>query len=581
MKFKYSFILSLLLGSSLSALAVPAKPGVMTFTQPDGTEVEATLVGDEHFHYYETTQGEILLRDAAGTLRPAVFDARGRVVAEGNITGKATPLATAKQLRMAMTQQLELEQAQKAPARQAPDRIPLKFPTTGTVGGLIVLAEFQDVKFTDAATPERFEKLVNGVGYSEPGTTYGSVYDYFTAQSQGKFTPHFDVVGPITLPQKRAYYGTQGTMEELARFYKDAALAADAAGADFSKFDLDNDGFVDFFFVVFAGHGEAQGGPAESIWPAMMDCSYYVFNFFDGLNLSVAACACELKGASGTTLDGIGTICHEFSHILGLADIYDSRNGGGYGMGHYDLMDIGTYNMNQFSPSGYTAMDKFTVGWLDPIVLDKSQTGVRLEPFEQSNQAAFIVNPDNPNEYYTLENRQQKGWDQGLPGHGLVISYCHYVPDLWARNVVNAITVVPYQHVALQAADGNWNATTEDNDPFPGTEGKYTQFLGKTDGITPAGVWYSTGARIQETISNIQEHADGSITFDFTTPAGGIEDINDEAAAAVFVEGSRIIAPEGSAIYDLAGRRLGGGEMPAGIYVVHTPDGASVKVAVR
>ena len=155
-------------------------------------------------------------------------------------------------------------------------------------------------------------------------------------------------------------------------FYRDACIAADTqAGVDFSLYDVNNDDFVDFVFVIFAGHGEAQGGSSDCIWPAMMYLENSVYDYFDDKNLNVAACACELKDAEGEEWDGVGTICHEFSHILGLLDVYDARYSGGYGMGHYDMMDVGPYIADGRIPAGYTAMDRYTVGWLDPVVLSE------------------------------------------------------------------------------------------------------------------------------------------------------------------------------------------------------------------
>ena len=49
-----SFIISLL-------LAAPAFHGKRTFTQPDGTVVEYRVHGDEHLHWNETENGDILL----------------------------------------------------------------------------------------------------------------------------------------------------------------------------------------------------------------------------------------------------------------------------------------------------------------------------------------------------------------------------------------------------------------------------------------------------------------------------------------------------------------------------------------
>lgn len=550
------------------ALAVPAMPGLMKLVQPDGSVVEATIKGDEHFHYYETAAGEILLRDDAGTLRPAVIADNGELQARGTITGTPTPQPVRRAVMDAMGRQTA---AASGAERVTPNVIPAKFPTTGTVTGLILLVEYQDVKLTPQSTKEYYEQKCNQPNYVSEAT-YGSVYDYFVSQSDGKFTPHFDVVGPLTLPENRAYYGMSDG--GLVNQFRDACLVADEQGLDFSKYDLNEDGFIDFLFVIFAGHGEAQGGPFESVWPAMQDLSNYVFDYFDGLNLGVAACSCELKGGSGTEMDGVGTICHEFSHILGLADIYDTSNQGGHGMCHYDIMDIGTYNDKQVTPSGYTAMDKYTLGWLDPVVLDAPRKDVRLRPFNSTHDAAFIVNPDNPDEYYTLENRQQQGWDKGIPGHGLVISYCHYDKRHWNRNTVNAASA-GYEHVRIVAADNIWQSTLTDEagDPFPGTMAN-TSLSAET---RPAAYWYSSGEPVKWVISNIREDQDGVITFDFSDTTGIDAAASD--ATDIRVIGNSVIVPEGSMVFDITGRKVNPEALPSGIYVVRTPD-RTVKVRI-
>lgn len=568
---KLSTFMGLLFLGIGTCMAVPALPGLMKLTQPDGSVVEASIIGDERFHYYESSAGEILLRDASGVLRPAVVTASGELEACGSITGKPTSPAVRKSIMAAVAaRSARLEEGVN---RVAPNVIKPKFPTTGTVTGLILLVDYQDVKLTPQATLEHYDRICNESGYSSEAT-YGSVLDYFTSQSNGIFTPRFDVAGPLTLPHDRAYYGMADN--GLVNQFRDACLEADRQGLDFSKYDINEDGFVDFLFVIFAGHGEAQGGPYESVWPAMMDLSSYVFDYFDGLNLGVAACSCELKGGSGTDLDGVGTICHEFSHILGLADIYDSSGQSGYGMGHYDIMDIGTYNDNFVTPSGYTAMDKYTLGWLTPTVLDSPQSDVVLRPFNETHEAAFIVNPDNPDEYYTLENRQQQGWDKGIPGHGLVVSYCHYDRKLWNRNVVNAVAA-GYDHVRIVAADNVWMAKPADEagDTFPGTSDN-SSLSGET---SPAAVWMSSGSRkpVEWKISNIRESADGVVTFDFEG-SSGIADVV-SGAEGVSVRGNSIIVPEGSSVYNVSGRVVRPDNLPAGIYLVRTP-GGTVKVRV-
>lgn len=566
-------ISSSLVLASLPMWAAPALPGFHRLTQPDGTVVEAQIIGDENFHYYETKAGEWLMADSKGTMRPMVIGADGRLAASGELTGKATPASVRAELKEAFSREFKARSSEQAALRIAPEKIPQTFPTTGEVTGLILLCEYQDVKLSEEATAEHYRELCNKQGLQSDITT-GSVLDYFSAQSNGKFTPKFDVFGPITLPYNRAHYGMDN---DIVSQFRDACLVADEKGLDFSKYDINNDGFVDFLFIIYAGYGQAQGGPYESVWPAMQDLSNYVFDYFDGLNLGVAACSCELKGNSGTNLDGIGTICHEFSHILGLADIYDTSNQGGHGMSHYDIMDVGSYNDNQITPSGYTAMDKFTLGWLEPRVLEASEKDVRLEPFDSSHESIFIVNPDNANEYYTLENRQQQGWDKGIPGHGLVISYCHYVPAFWRRNVVNAASASGYEHVCIVAADNSWAVTNaeEAGDPFPGTL-KNTSFSANTK---PAGLWNSTKTAFLPEITNIRETEDGAILFDFNANASGVDEIIAGAVTAVRVNGNDIIAPAGSVVFDISGRKAGMTGLPSGIYVVHTPEG-TVKVAI-
>lgn len=565
-----SVISAFVLGS-LSLSAVPAKPGIHKLSQPDGTVVEAYIYGDEHFRYYETLSGEMLMLSQDGYLRPMSVEKDGTLVAKGEISGNPTSESDRGTFSSAMVRMRANAMKSKGFMRVKPAQIPLSFPTTGEVTGLVILCNYQDVKFTPDATREHYDRICNERGYQGP-EAYGSVIDYFSSQSNGQFTPKFDVFGPVTLPYERAHYGTN---DDIVNQFRDACLEADKLGLDFSKYDINDDGFVDFLFVLFAGHGEAQGGPASSVWPAMQDLSDFVFDYFDGLNLGVAACSCELKGGEGTVLDGVGTICHEFSHILGLADIYDTSYQGGHGMSHYDLMDIGTYNDNQITPSGYTAMDKYTLGWIEPIVLEESQSDITLEPFNTSHQAAFIVNPDNSNEYYTLENRQQQGWDGGIPGHGLVISYCHYDPVHWRRNTVNAVAS-GYEHVRIVAADNLWVATVADeaNDPYPGAFGN-TSFSASS---LPAAKWHSATAAFLPSVSNIRESENGTITFDFTAVATAVNDVRQEDIA-VYVDGNSIVAPDNALIFDISGRRVERDNLSCGVYIVRTPS-CSLKVVV-
>ena len=551
---------------SVASWAMPAKPGKVVMTQPDGTKIEAYVRGDEWFHYYETLDEKVLLPAADGVLRYATVDASGNVVAGDVAAGHASTSArrvasAAKAASVDALRPALMAQAERARRKATePGAIKTKFPTTGTMRGIIILAQYQDVKFSKQSTLQKFKDMAMSDNY-QGANAPGSMRDYFVTQSAGQFTPEFDVVGPVTLPHERKYYGgPESGSERISAMMEDAAeLAMNECGVDFSKYDANGDEYVDFLYVIYAGHGQAQGGPVESVWPCALDLSNDVsIPDFNGVYLGRTACSCELSGGEGETLDGIGTFCHEFSHILGLPDIYDVNYTSCYGMGHYDIMDRGGYNNNGYTPCGYTAMDKYTVGWLKPTLLDASAEGLQLEDLAASNKAYFLVSEKDKNEYYTFENRQANKWDAALPGHGLLVSHVKYSSSLWNNNTVNTAKA-GFEHVQLMAADNLWTDVTEDdpnaeaNDVFPGLEGKFTAF---TNATKPALTWRTGESADGQGLTNISLSADGVISFDYNAVSTGINGVTTNAAAAA-----------DGAYYTLQGTRVDAANLPKGIYV--------------
>lgn len=551
---------------SVVSWAMPAKPGKVVMTQPDGTKIETYVRGDEWFHYYETLDGKVLLPAADGVLKYAAVDASGNVVAGDVAAGdpsvpsrraaRAAKAADASVLRQALVAQAERARRKAS----EPGTIKPKFPTTGTMRGLIILAQYQDVKFTKQSTLQKFQDMAMSDNYQGENAP-GSMREYFVTQSAGQFTPEFDVVGPVTLPHERKYYGgPESGSERISEMMEDASeLAMNECGVDFSKYDANGDGFVDFLYVIYAGHGQAQGGPVESVWPCALDLTTDVsIPDFNGVYLGRTACSCELSGGEGETLDGIGTFCHEFSHILGLPDIYDVNYTSCYGMGHYDIMDRGGYNNNGYTPCGYTAMDKYTVGWLKPTLLDASATGLQLDDLAKSNKAFFLVSGKDRNEYYTFENRQANKWDAALPGHGLLVSHVKYSSSLWNNNIVNTAKS-GFEHVQLIAADNLWTDITDDdpdaeaNDVFPGLDGKYTAFTGSTK---PALTWRTGETSEGQGLTNISLSGDGIVSFDYNAVSTGVNGVTDSAAATA-----------DGAYYTLQGTRADGNNLPKGVYV--------------
>lgn len=322
----------------------------------------------------------------------------------------------------------------------------------GSKRGLIILMEFPNLKFinknkngktfdvhdmwNDVANKENL-KAVNGV------LVNGSIRDYFVAQSYGKFAIDFDVKGPYTAKNKYAYYGRNvdyGGVSFDDRPYEliiEACKAADPE-VDFKDYDWDGDGEVDQVYVVYAGHGEASYDDPELIWPHESIISGHTGAplTLQGMTIDTYACGNELD--SSDRIFGIGTICHEFSHCLGLPDVYDIEYSGETETpGQFDLMDAGNYNGDGWYPAGYSAFERFFCGWLEPRRVGSVADVGELQPLHLHPDAAIIEQFEGSTNYYLVENRVKESWDKFLPSHGLIAWHINYDLEVWKKNRVN------------------------------------------------------------------------------------------------------------------------------------------------
>ena len=361
------------------------------------------------------------------------------------------------------------------------------FPLTGNVRSIVILVNYSDISFTVPNPNESFTRLLNEPGYADNGGT-GSAADYFRASSYDLFFPTFDVYGPYTLPHPRAYYGAndaRGNDSNAMQMIIDACMLADNDGVDFSQYDFNNDGVVDNVFVYYAGTNPAEGGPEDAVWPHRM--AVYTSVNIDGKRLYDYACTSELtltvsrKG----TMCGIGTFCHEFGHVLGLPDLYNTANGSVYTVGEWDIMAGGNYNNNGCTPPSYSAFERFALGWLTPVQLE--QTGdYLLSPLCEESEAYIIASSHHnlslmnpvPSEYWFVENRQHTGWDTpaaAIPGVGLLITHICHNSGRWNDNTYNNFTPLGYD--VCEAYNKNPNFASA-SDTYPGTVG-VTSFVPK------------------------------------------------------------------------------------------------------
>lgn len=383
--------------TALSAGAVVAPKTPYPYTQPDGTVIMLVNHGDE-FDHWVTCNGVEVERDAEGYYRPV------------------SNAATLRKARRAAAKSLRAE-VDRMRVQARSERISI-----GTKRFLVLLIDFPDRKFTTENAQAKFTRMLNEPGYSDDGGT-GSVKDYFVDNSDGQFVPTFDVFGPVTVPESYAYYGQDIGSDRsghATQALKEACELLDSQ-INFSEYDNDGDGNVDNTFFFFAGHSQAEGGDADSIWPHQSNMRTYNL-VLDGVRILRYGCAAEYKGSSGTKYAGIGTFCHEFSHSLGLIDLYDrdgDTNGQAQTPSYFSLMASGNYLNEGRTPPNMTSLERQELGWMGDFRQFPAAGNYTLGPLSD-NTVPYITPADVADEYFLYEMRGGTGWDAYLP-KGLVV----------------------------------------------------------------------------------------------------------------------------------------------------------------
>lgn len=370
--------------------------------------------------------------------------------------------------------------------------------------GLLILVNFADKQFLSANTQAQMDSMMNAYDYTYNGAT-GSAAQYYSDQSNGTYRPHFDVVGPVTLPQRTSYYGSnkdgeRGDDSMLGEMVLQAcSIASQIDGVNLANYDQDGDGEMDFVYIIYAGKGEADGGGANTIWPASWDMRSAIYGgytslaagergdyantslyTFDSVAIGNFAYSGELSGTTGKR-NGIGTPTHEFGHVLGLPDLYDTEYGQNYDNGitpgEWDLMDSGSYNNDGKTPPNLSPWEKAFMGWITPVNPGDKGTNLTLYASGTSDYNIYQINSrgiyqgyQTPGVCYYIENRQQIKWDAYLPGHGMLIWKLDYNATDWQNNQVNNAAGV--SRYTVVSATGKTLNIGKASDPFPGTSRK-------------------------------------------------------------------------------------------------------------
>ena len=532
------FLVLLVVLVTMTAWAIPAKHGVWKMlTLSDGSEVRAQLVGDEHGHFWRTFEGVAYVKAAEADYYVA---------------------ADAEMLVQKAKERRQRVNAKRTGRLLAPRKVGSTGTYLGKKKGLILLVDFKDQEFKEANNKALYERIANEEGFSE-GNFKGSMNDYFKAQSRGLFELDFDVLGPLTMPKEMAYYGandSEGNDMHPGEMVCEAVSQAKSQVSDWKQYDWDGDGEVDQVYVIYAGQGEADSGDENTIWPHAWMLSEAVENgdgtgpvtVASGLKVNQYACGPELNYLG--SIDGIGTMCHEFSHCLGFPDYYDIDYSGGQGMGDWDLMCSGSYNDDGYQPAGYTSYERWVAGWMVPVVLESEDVKVEgLKSLQEDGGSYVIYNKRQRNEFFMLENRQLTGWDASLPGAGLLILHVDYDAQIWEENTPN--DTPSRQRMTWIPADNNYQYETYEGEKY------YTSAGMKTDpypyknnnafnkDTKPAAKFYNKNSDgtyfMNSSVESIVQNADGTVSFSFVadyTGSGQGEDpyVKPSIEGAVFYE---------------------------------------------
>lgn len=437
-----TILVGLLLAAAMIANAIPARRGWQTRTQADGTTVEVQQMGDEFYHYMINKEGKEVRLNEAGMYE---------------VVGEAPTMAVAKARRA---------EGQARRARAAVGATSYPAPR-----GLLILANFSDVSFQSSNTKAVMDSLITAKD-CKVNSGFGSAAQYFKDQSNGQYQPIFDVYGPVKLSKSQSYYGQNSGDND--KYATDAVIEAcilannQYSDLNFANYDWNNDGFVDFVYVIYAGRGEADGGAKTTIWPhnysiqTVIEYAQYGYTYtvytkaqtkLDGKYLDNYAMSQELNGWDGSRA-GNGVFCHEFGHVIGLPDFYDTGYGTNYDNlltpNQWDIMDGGGYNGDGHCPPNYSAWEKYFMGWITPknqgttpAKLTLYPSGTEQHNVYQINTAGTLQAATKEGLNYYIECRQKTGWDTYLPAAGMLIWKVNFNASAWSGNSPNNTANAP------------------------------------------------------------------------------------------------------------------------------------------
>jgi len=578
-----------------SIFAAKAKPGLTNIIQSDGSQLTIRLNGDENHHWYSTSDG-ILLVQVGSSYYIAQVEEDGSLKATPQLAHNENARGE-RELNVIAQQDKEkffnvISEDTQVLAKPIGSTNPAYFPHIGSPKALVILVQFQDVKFKTTDPIATFTHYLKGEAgeaapeannaYSSQWNNYGSVLQYFHDMSGGQFTPQFDIVGPVTVSKNSAYYGSNGNGREGGDTYFTEMIAEAckqvSGQVNFADYDQNNDGYVDLVYIIYAGYSESiNGNSADCLWPKSGTAGIYDPDNSNqlltlngkkirryGINNEINGKQDDTDGEGRPLLNGIGLFCHEFTHTMGIPDLYptvgssrvDNQN-----PEYWDLMDGGEYTYNGYCPTPYTPWEMDVMGWTTPTDLGKEAIQVSLNSYA-NDRTAYKINGENA-EYLLLQNIQKEGWWKYQFGHGLLVWRIDYPYETVSldnklNNTIGKpnVMIVPadgyvisdYNHgEGYQWTDAEYNASLK-ADPFPGTQNVTELLSVKLNNST-----------LEKPIYNIKEE-NGIITFDY------LKDFTTGIDSPI----TNTDTDKDARIYTLDGRYVGtdASQLTKGVYII-------------
>ena len=259
-----------------------------------------------------------------------------------------------------------------------------------------------------------------------------SVKKYFTDVSLGKHLPTFEIHGWYRMPQTRAYYANaeygMGSIGINTLTTDALNLATNDPLINWCLFDNDGNYTVDYICLICAGYTAETTGNVNDLW----SIAYGKTNLIPGKTCNGYTITTNLFMRSGEYSVGYnptGVYCHEYAHMLGTKDLYDT-SGSTRGAGYWSLMGNGGYLNSGNTPCNIDAYNRNRIGWTTNII---NLTGYNSIQNSLISDIIYIYTSTDPNQHYIIENRQKAAWDTYIPGSGILIwhvsTICKFYPS--------------------------------------------------------------------------------------------------------------------------------------------------------